>query len=443
MIINEIGTKELFKSIFSVNDITNLQSCKYFNADSMQSIHILEYGYEAIYQYLKHHDEISLELFIAINGTLAYGHPSADITNTIKEYIKKHVDDIFLNLQSSIQDQKHCFSKQNSQYYQSIIEAKKITKNLLDSLTSLHTYHTQLYNKQCFYIYGVKYLLLNLSMYTMDKFDTWFLQFEREDLKLIYAEALLDSWNMMHYLSENHTNSKIVFVRALAKLFYYKADRKLDYFQTSYSVADLDNNIDENIYFVLYSFRFRDFDFGDSKKLEIIQNDINLVSSHLQYLTVEVAREFYDNLQSYIFYGLIDEVKNENQRNELFSDYFEYIKVKLQNEQSISKFSIENANVLGNLLLKLNEDKFDKFKKEVDTLFEKINIPYFSYMFSDSWSKSIILIVHFLIGIFIYYRANQGRGSIQEEIQKFKAVKKKFNSWNDEKIDEILKQIDF
>ncbi|MDD3466972.1 MAG: hypothetical protein PHE67_07465 [Campylobacterales bacterium] len=442
MITSEIGVEELFKSIFSVNDITNLQSCEYFNADSLQSIHILDDGYEAICQFLKQHDEISLELFIAINGTLAYGHPSTKITNEIEKYIKKYVDSIFLNLQYSIQDQTHCFSKQNSQYYRSIVEIEKITKILLDSLIGLCTYHTRLYNKQCLHVYGIKNLLLNLSMYEMDKFDTWFLQSEREDLKLIYAEAFLDSWHIMHYLLENHTNSKITFVRALAKLFYYNADRKLDCFKTSYSVADLDNNLEENIYFVLYSFLFMALDFRDSKKMEIIQNNIRSVSSHLQYLTIDIAREFYDNLQSYIFYDLIDKVQNEHEKNKLFSDFFEYLKVKLQHEQSISKISIENANVLGNLLLKLSEDNFDKFKKEIDALFEKINIPYFCYMFNDSWRKSIILIVHFLIGVFIYYRENQGSGLAQEEIKKFKAIKKKFNSWNDEKIGEILKQIE-
>lgn len=435
MITDEIGVKDMLKEIFNVNNDEDLILSDDFETVNLEHIEVKNTAYEKMIEYLKNDNNFSIDIFLAINTTLAYGHHQNELDIGIKKYIDRNVDKIIEKM-DSIKVLSSYLNKEAVQDYESIF-VNQISYDIIKNITTLSLYHSRLYKNR--YFYGVQNLLLNLSKYSHKKFSKWFLTTNRNDLKVIYAEATLNFMSNIDSLSESNIYSDIPFVRAFAKIIFYNLDRNLKLPNIQKYFYDLDVN-EENIYFVLYYFSNKTFDLKNQSSINELNDEIKKTSKYFEYLNKKILGDFVRYINVPIIYGLIDEVKNDDLRIELFKVLFEHLKTRLEVEKFISNFSIEDANILGNILLVSDDSNLNNILKNFDELVVKMKEPYYIYRFHNQWDKQISILIHYLIAIFIYFKEKSDKKYIPYR-NKFLEVRKSFAHTNDNYIEDILKQI--
>lgn len=400
MITNEIGVREMLKEVFSINNDEDFILSDDFETKNLEFLKVKNSAYKKMIEYLKNSNSFSLNIFLAINTMLAYGHHPSELDLEIEKYMIKNIDNLIEEI-DSIQDLNKYLNKESVQNCESVL-VNKISYDLIKNIITLSLYHSRLYKDE--YIYGVQNLLLNFSKYSHEKFFNWFLTTNRNDLKVIYVDATLNFMCSIDSLSENNINSEITFIRAFSKIIFYNIDSNLRLPNIQKSFYDLDLN-EENLYFVLYYFLNKSFDQRNIDSVNELNKEIKKASKYLNYLNEDMLKEFlkYVNHIS-VVYGLIDEIKNNDLRTRLFQVLYDDLKTKIEFEEFINNFTIENANVLGNVLLFLDEKKLNDFFEEFDKLIEKMEEPYYVYKFHNQWRVQISNLSHYLIAIYIYFK---------------------------------------
>ncbi len=435
MITDEIGVWEMLKKIFNIDNNESLIISDDFETESIEFIKFNESAYEKICQYLKNNDNISFNIFLAINTTLAYGHHPIKLDLEIENYIKKYSNEIIEKIEK-IESLNKYLNKETFQEYESLF-VKQISYNLIKNISTICLYRSRLYKNN--YIYGIQNLLLNLSKYAHDKFSKWFLSTKRNDLKVVFGSATLDFMGSVDNLTEKSIESDIPFFRAFSKIVFYEIDRNITFPNLQKHFYNLDVN-KENLYFVLYYFSNKTVDFKNENSLNKINDDMKKASKYLVFLDENILEEFLSSINLSILYGLIDEVESKTLRLSLFKTFFNYTKDSIKLERFISKFTIEKANILGNILLVLEENYSDEIIKEFDELITSMKEPYYFYKFKKLWDKQIVLLTHYLIAIFIC-NCKMSKINYIRCKNNFLEIQKGFSHVNDSFIKEILEQI--
>lgn len=435
MITDEIGVSEMLKEIFCMNNKEDLILSDDFETKNLEFVKVKDSAYKKMIEYLKNNNSFSMDIFLAINTTLAYGHYPKEINLEIGKYITKYIDTIIKEI-DSIEDLTKYFNKESVQNYESIL-VNNISYDLIKNIITLSLYHSKLYKDK--YIYGVQDLLLNLSKYSHEKFSKWFLTTNRNDLKVIYADATLNFMTSIDSLSESNINSDIPFIRAFSKIIFYNIDRNLILPNIHKHFYDLDSN-EENIYFILYYFSNKSFDLKNQNSISELNNDITKVSKYLNYLNQNILKEFLRYINISIIYGIIDEIKDSSLKIELFKVLFTDLETRIELEEFISNFTIEKANILGNILLMLDEKNLKEFLKKFNELVVKMQEPYYVYRFHNQWNKQISILIHYLIAIFVYFKEKKNDEYLVYK-NKFLNLRKRFIHTNENYIVDILEQI--
>lgn len=435
MISEEIGFKELLEEVFSINSDEELLNSLDFEIKSLEYVTVNTSAYEKIINYLKSVNDISLDTFLAINATLAYGHHPKELDIEIDKFITMNIEHIIKYI-DSIKKLEQYLNKESVQNYESIL-VNNISYNLIRNIVSLTLNHSILYKN--IHFYGIQNLLLNLSKYSHEEFSDWFLRTDRKDLQVVYIESMLNFIHSVDTVSESNVNSKITFVRAFSKIIFYNLDRNLRLSSFEKKFYELDSN-KENIYFLLYHFSNRTFNLRDSNSVRSLNEDIKKSSKLLDNMDKDILKEFLNNLNISIAYGLVDEIANVKLRMDLLNVLFEDLKRKIELEEFINNFTIEKANVLGNVILLLGEDSLIQLLTNFNDIIKKMEEPYYVYKYHNNWYTNISKLVHYLIPIFIYYKEKNDKKYIEYK-DSFIEIKKDFVHTNDEDINEILKQI--
>ena len=185
MITDEIGVSEMLKEIFTIYNDEDLILSDDFETENLEFLKVKDSAYKKIIEYLKNNNSFSMDTFLAINATLAYGHHPSKLDDEIKNYITKYIDN-FIEKIDSIKDLNKYLYKESVQNYESIL-VDKISYDLIKNIITLSLYHSRLYKDK--HIFGMRNLLLNLSKYSHEKFSKWILTTSRDDLKVIYIDA--------------------------------------------------------------------------------------------------------------------------------------------------------------------------------------------------------------------------------------------------------------
>lgn len=435
MITDEIGMKMMLKEIFDINNNDELFTSDYFEGTSVDNVKMHDNTYEKIMNYLKNTTEVSLDVFLAINSTFAYGHFPEKFDVEIEEYISQNIN-VIINKLDSIKSLNNYLNKEIAQSYESIF-TDNISYKLISNLISLCLHPPRLYKN--IYFYGVQSLLLILSKYSHEEYSRWFLKTKRNDLKIIYAEAMLNSISSIDSSLEKNINSEIDFVRVLVKVFLYNIDRSMRYQKIQKYFFDLEQT-KENLYFVLFYFSRCIVDLKNENSIQNLNVEINKASKYLNQLDKEMYEEFLDYVNISIIFGLTGEIEDNELKLDLFSVLFTSLNNKIKNEEFISRHSIEKADILGQTLLVLDDNILKIFLANFDNIINKMKEPYYIYKFYSSWGKQISILMHSLIAIFVYDKENNSTRYLGFK-KKVLEVKKGFIHINDDYIRDILEKI--
>ncbi|QOG13115.1 hypothetical protein [Arcobacter sp. FWKO B] len=435
MITHEIGVSEMLKEIFCINNDEDLILSDDFETENLEFLKVKDSAYKKMIEYLKNSNSFSFDIFLAINTTLAYGHHPSELDLEIEKYITKYIDN-FIEEIGSIKDLNRYLNKESVQNYESVV-VNKISYDLIKNIITLSLYHSRLYKDE--HIYGVQNLLLNLSKYSHEKFSRWFLTTNRNDLKVIFIDATLNFMGSVDSFSESNIDSEIPFVRAFSKTIFYNIDRNLKLPNMQKYFYDLSSN-EENMYFVLYYFSNRVFDLKNQNSLNELNDEIKKASRYLNYLNEDILKEFLRYINISVAYGLVDEIQDNNLKIELFTVCFKNLESKIELEKFVSNHTIEEANILGNILLNVDETNVNDFFKQFNEFVKAMQEPYYVYRFHNQWDKQISILTHYLIAIFIYFSEKKDNKYLEYK-DKLIEVKKNFIHTNDNYIEEILKQI--
>lgn len=378
-------------------------------------------------------DGISLNSFLWINSLLAYGESNENILKEIKKYIIKNQKVIYeslevLKLEDALLDSK------NKQYYQSMINSTLSYEYILD-LTTLNSYHHQIYKKNR--LWGVEYLLINLFRYTNNSFNEWFLSTKQTNQKLIFCEAVLSPMYHNGLFTIENSKSNILFIRLFSKIQFYNINE--NYLHTEKSFRDLEEN-HENALLTLYHFYKKSLKSEDELYINKLKNDIESSKDIINLLTQDDFSGSFKYTDTTIMYELISLLKNEPARKVVYENYAKFLIEKIEKEKYISSSSIELANILGNILYQVDKKVFEQFENDFNTKLDALSEPYYFYRFWSLWSKRISESCLYLISIFIYYNL-QNKDDFKKHKSKFIKIKKDFYHVNDDKIEDIVKQI--
>lgn len=378
-------------------------------------------------------DSLSLNSFLWINSLLAYGEPNENILKEIKKYIVKNEKVIYESLESLKQEDALLDSK-NKQYYQSMINSTLSYEYILDLIT-LNSYHHQIYKKNR--LWGVEYLLINLFRYTNNSFNEWFLSTKQTNQKLIFCEAVLSPMYHNGLFTIENSKSNILFIRLFSKIQFYNINE--NYLHTEKSFRDLEEN-HENALLTLYHFYKKSLKSEDEIYINKLKNDIESSKDTINLLTQDDFSDSFKYTDTTIMYELISRLKDEKNKKEVCKKYAQYLITNISDEKYISSNSIEQANTLGNILYLADENIFQEFVKSFNETIDELSEPFYFYRFWNSWSKKITESCLCLISIFIYYKLQEKNDYLKSK-ERFIELKKSFNHINDDKIEDILEQI--
>lgn len=433
MTTNEIGFKELLKNVFNISNDEELLNSSDFETINLEHISVNESAYEKITNHLMT-NSVSFKEFLAINSSLAFGHPNENIIKAIKFYILNNKDNIFQELENS-EDLSDYLNKQNIQYYKHLLE-NTISYDFIKKLVNLSLHKEEIYKDE--HLYGIKYLLTNLSVAIHKEFSDWFLSSNRKDLKIIYAYSIVNPYGCINNLDINELNSNILFVRTLSKIVNYNIDRSPRYKKMKKYFYDLNIPEIENLHLLLYHFSIRICNSDNDKKK--IEEDIYKASIYLQNLNKEILEQYLKEISYSNLSLIINEIKDNTLKKDLYEGILVSLLEKIDNTEFISKFSIEEANILGVVLLQINKQSLNTLLKDFKDKIDLMNEPYYVYTQHKEWDKNISILFHYLIAIYVYYKTHNQSDFIEYK-NKLVAVKKEFIHTSEKEINSILEQI--
>jgi hypothetical protein len=431
MILKEFGIKKLFKKIFNElefpKDIN--ETSKYFEG-KVEYLNLSEEGKAKVEDFFFTFTEFDLEIFCAIMSINSYKHVSETFEIKINEYIKKHKNLIFEEL-DKIEIDKNDINKVNVQIYESIKNTKKINTILLHNICSLAIYKKDLFKVGSYW--GLFNLFTYVSVNFHEDFINWYFNTTREDLKIVFTSIIFTTYSIFEYATPELSKSSIVYIRAISKIIEYNLDRTIcdTYFKKTF--IDLDKDEEENLLFVLYSYRYKNDD-------EITNEDFKKVSSFSKFFTKEILEQFLNEVISKrLLISFLLSIEEINKREELLKEFAIHIN-KLINEDKIiftDRFLSEldaYAILINNSIYSL--DYVESLENEFKFICDNMNKPYSYYKESESWQNNIKILVNYLIVLSAVKNYD-----INELYNLYKRTKKQFNIFQENEINNILKQV--
>ena len=435
--VNEIGFEEMTKTIFFVNEKNELIERNYFEG-TLPNLHLTEKGYDKIINYLNNNSFQNMDILLIILSSLAYGHPSEKMKKTLAYFITKNKDIIFNNIDTLENIIEIELNKEKSQVVQSIIDME-MSFNLLETLSNIINFMWRgfdLYKKEK--LYGLGYLFLYLSKYCHNDFEEWFLKTKSNKLKIIYTNEQLDSLNIFD-IEEVYINSKINFVRGLAKLVIYVKEFKLT--DNQKSIMDLEPN-EENVYFTIFSLDLKYYGKLYKDDIDKLNKRLIEIKEYLQFLSPSIIKEFLIRVDTNILYGMVNEVINQKQRFSIYDELLKYLDTNIDLLTLTNFEKIEEANIYGAILFEIDdEQRIIEIKNKFDIIFKEIDEPYYFYRFHNDWRMSLNKLLYYLIVIFIYYSNKDKRDTFLIYKEKINNIKKDFEFFKYEQVNNLLEQI--
>ena len=137
---------------------------------------------------------------------------------------------------------------------------------------------------------------------------------------------------------------------------------------------------------------------------------------------------------------MIESLKDEKQKNDLL--VYLYHKVKdSAHEKHITIHNLMSANVLGRMLIVLNDEHTKEIKRLFDKVYKEIYHPYVYNRHYRLWSTSVLKLMFYLISLFIKYTNSEKIDLLTAYVNKYKNVKKKYHHHMDDELESILGQV--
>lgn len=426
MITDEIGFNQVLENIFNINDIENKMFKDNFFTGNIKSPSITEDGYNKITEYLAVETNIlniSIEMFMGILSTLAWGHPTELHDQQIKNFVLKRKEWIISNL-CTLQDMSKYVNKAEVQKVEHIINLE-MSCELIDTVNimCMHCGRNNVFKDR--YFYGLEYLLKFTSIYCHKEFSEWFLTTTRLDLKAIYASIVLS--NIFDSMPEEHEASNIVFIRVLSTLTHYNIGFAKGIVQSDKTIQDLDILKVESLYFSLYALKelYRSRILGT--EIEEVNNKIENLKQHFKHFTLDIFKEFVGRINNYVLCAILYKLENNTLKQELYENFLQHLVSKLKDNRNYNKEDlIYDANVYSNILMDIDEKQYLKdIELKFNNKISEMEEPYYIYRSSKSWDKDIYELLYYLV-VLIDCFAKDSEDLVQEYVTKFMNVKKDF-----------------
>ena len=439
MLQNQLGFDKLLKEVFFIDDFKDtLNKENTCFKGSINSLEITKYGQNKIINYLKKDDnKVSIEILIAILSFEAHTNDISWLENAKTEYIQKNIEKIFYQLNNLIIDKNH-INKKVAQYCLWIMEAK-LSYALINNIVSLIIRSDSIFKEYNYY--GLEKLLVELSTRYHNEFVTWYLNTNRKDLKTIFISIVVSHYNFFEFCSEKFSQSDIDFIKIISITIEYQLDKSLSFSNQNKTFIDLDSSKEENIYFLLYYYRYRSLDIRDKKDFEIFQEELKNIRAHIQHLNIGILTEYINQVDKSILANIVVIVDDVKKKEELIAELCTSMEKKLESMMSLSEYDVADANTYSFLIQNSeNSSHIQGIEEQFVKYCEYLNTPYFFYRNQEQWQNTMNKLIYYLIIIFNTYSDKDTR-KVQRFKQLYISTKRSFYLYNEEMTISILNQI--
>jgi hypothetical protein len=447
MLLKEIGFEYLLKEIFSISDFTQeaVAQTEHFEL-SDNELKIKPSAYGKINEYLTNKtNEINETLFIlGVMSTFAYSHPDNTLESNTTHYIHAHFNSIIENLESIVPNQEQSFYKRLTGVYSQLVELE-FSYDLLESVSHPQNFHRLVQERNN---WGISFLLLYIAHVNFEKFDEWFNNTKRVDLKSLFVNFIFDSSHIEKYVSHDFQNSKNALLRTIGIFKDFPISMHFPAVKRDFKIKDIQTTVisdKEKAYVTLYYFteRYRAKELGELDADEELSGDLNSIGQfvYMKMLNAGVLKDF--GLQSYnyeITRRVIESLEDNNQKNDLMVNLFHKIK-ESANDEHIGIHNLKAANILGRTLIALDEKPTKEITRLFDKTYKEIYQPYFHIRHFRAWSTGVLRLMFYLIPLFVKYTNSGEIDLLSVYINKYKDVKHDYHHHMNDDLISILDQI--
>lgn len=240
-----------------------------------------------------------------------------------------------------------------------------------------------------------------------------------------------------HYIFDFATpelsKSPIIFIRTISKIIEYNLDRTLGYPSFEKTFLDLDKNEEENLLFVLYSYRYK---FDD----KIREEDFKKVASFSRFFTKEILIQFlHQVIDKKLLALFILNISDLEKKEELLKEFTTHINKLIDKDDIIFTENFLKELEVYSILVNNSQNTLIYIKSLEDN-FKKIcsfmNSPYSYYRETQKWQSNIKILVSHLVVLSLL----KGYKNISELYSSYVNTKKQFNCYQEKEIDTILNQ---
>ena len=447
MLLEEIGFEYMLKEIFSISDFTpvTIAQTEHFEI-SDDELKIKPSAYGKINEYLTNSTKPINETMLALGimSTFAYSHPDDTLEENAMHYIQTHFNNIIENLESIVPSQEHSFFKKAKGFYSQIIE-HKFSYNLLEIASHPNDFPWLVQERNS---YGIRYLLAFMARANFEDFDKWFNSTERTDLKMLFVNFICDSFHTEEYVTPNFHKSNNALLRTIGIFKDFPISMHFPAINRDFKIKDIQTTPiadKEKAYITLYYFteRYRAKELGELDTDKELSDDLDSIgqSAYMKMLDAAVLEDF--DLQSYnyeITRRIVEALEDNSQRNNLLIYLFHMIKDSV-NDEHIGIHNLMAANILGRMLITLDEKPTKEIAKLFDKTYKEIYHPYFHIRHYGTWSTGITRLMFYLISLFVIYSSSGEFDLLSTYINKYKTVKNEYRHHMNDDLESILGQI--
>lgn len=431
MILKEYGVKKLFEEVFeSMKFPKDMNDSSIYFEGKVEYLNLSEEGKLKVEDFFSTFNEFNLEILSAALSINAYNHMSSSFKETIDKYMERHKSLIFSNIDKIVIYEAD-INKVNVQIYEAIKKSDKIDMAFLSNICSLTIYRRDFFNEHNYY--GVSNLFVHLCINFHKEFTDWYLNTKREDLKTMFTSISLCTHYIFDFATPELSKSPIIFIRTISKIIEYNLDRTLGYPSFEKTFLDLDKNEEENLLFVLYSYRYK---FDD----KIREEDFKKVASFSRFFTKEILIQFlHQVIDKKLLALFVLNISDLEKKEKLLKEFTTHINKLIDKDDIIFTENFLKELEVYSILVNNSQNTLIYIKSLEDN-FKKIcsfmNSPYSYYRETQKWQSNIKILVSHLVVLSLL----KGYKNISELYSSYVNTKKQFNCYQEKEIDTILNQ---
>jgi hypothetical protein len=432
MILKEYGMKKLFEKVFeSMKFPEDMNDSSIYFEGKIEYLNLSEEGKLKVEEFFSTFNEFNLEILNAALSMNAYKHVSSSFKEKLDKYIERHKSLIFSNIDKIVIDEAD-INKVNVQIYEVIKKSDKIDITFLSNVCSLAIYRKDLFNEHNYY--GISNLFTYLCINFHKEFTTWYLNTKREDLKTIFTSISLCTHYIFDFATPELSKSPIMFIRTISKIIEYNLDRTIGYPSFEKTFLDLDKNEEENLLFVLYSYRYK---FDD----KIREEDFKRVASFSRFFTKEILIQFlHQVIDKKLLALFILNISDLERKEELLKEFITHINKSMNKDDIIFTENFLKELEVYSILINNSQNAL-VYVKLLENNFKKICIfmssPYIYYRETQKWQSNIKILVSHLVVLSILEEYK----NINEFYDLYISTKKQFNCYQEKEINNILNRV--